>query len=282
MYYKSKTRKRSKVGKLVKSRKYSNLRKHSKKRRGTYKYRTKTQYLHKKRISITRKRNGRKMYGGVGECDTAVEKRARDAIATFPKGFKTFFDILEKCPDIIKNGDVQREYTQKIELKDGTRKIGYIGLLGLQLINYLNARITKLRIQRDELIKTGTRDNDELLNDIKKKIGNLKTAISLMDQVAAAPGIGEDQLKTVRGNVDERYYDCYVKLYNELADELELEKRNIPLSTSLCYFSKNSQNYDIDTDSEVCDTDSEVCDTCCIPTGVIDNTEPTTKRQRVQ
>ena len=272
MYYKSKTRKRSKVGKLVKSRKYSNLRKHSKKRRGTYKYRTKTQYLHKKRISITRKRNGRKMYGGVGECETAV-KRARDAIATFPKGFKTFFDILEKCPDIIRGGDVQREYTQKIELKDGTQKTGYIGLLGLQLINYLYVKITNLRKQRDILRGQGVQGNDERLNDIEKKIENLKIAISLMDQVAAAPGIGEEQLLTVRGNVDKRYYDCYVKLYNELADELELEKRNIPLSTSACDFSQSR------------DSDSDVCDDCRIPERIEDTEDiknHPTKRQRMQ
>jgi hypothetical protein len=256
MYYKSITRKKRKVKKVIKSRKYSNLRKYSKKRTGTYKYRNKTQNLRKKRISITRKRNGRKMYGGVGECDTAVE-RARAAIATFPKGFKTFFDILEKCPGIIQDGDVQREYTQKIELKDSTRKIGYIGLLGLQLINYLYAKITKLRALRD---KGDT--------EVIPKIENLKTAISLMDQVAAAPGIGEDQLKTVRGNVDERYYDCYVILYNKLADKLDIEKRDIPLSTSACDF------------SETCDSDREVCDTCCIPTGAIDNTEPPEKRQK--
>lgn len=257
MYYKSKTRKKRKVKKVIKSRKYSNLRKYSKKRTGTYKYRNKTQNLRKKRISITRKRNGRKMYGGVGECDTAVE-RARAAIATFPKGFKTFFDILEKCPDIIQDGDVQMEYTQKIELKDGTRKIGYIGLLGLQLINYLYVKITNLRKQRD---KGDT--------EVIPKIENLKRAISLMDQVAAAPGIGGVQLQTVRGKVDERYYDCYVKLYNKLASELEIQKRMIPLSTSACDF------------SQTCDSDSEeVCDTCCIPTGAIDNTEPTAKRQK--
>jgi hypothetical protein len=270
MNYKSKTRKRGKVGKLVKSRKYSKLRKYSKKRRSTYKYRNKTQNLRKKRISITRKRNGRKMYGGEGECDNKVIRdievqKAKSAIASFPEGFKTFVDILETCPDVIQDGYVQREYTQKIELKDGTRKIGYIGLLGLQFINYLNARITKLRIQRDELIKTGVQDNDELLNDIKQKIGNLKTAISLMDQVAVAPGVGEEQLKTVRGNVGEKYYDCYVKLYHKLADKLDIEKRDIPLSTSACDFSKTCDS----------DTDSEVCDTCCIP----DNLDFAIKRQ---
>lgn len=275
MNYKSKTRKRGKVKKLVKGRKYSNLRKHSKKRRGTYKYRNKTQNLRKKRISITRKRNGRKMYGGEGECNNEVEK-AIAAIRIFPRGFKTFFDILEKCPDVITDGDVQREYTQKIELKDGTRKIGYIGLLGLQFINYLNARITKLRIQREELIKTGAQDNDERLNDIKQKIVNLKTAISLMDQVAAAAAITRMQLKTVRGKVDEKYYDCYFKLYHKLADELDIEKRDIPLSTSACDFSQNSQN------SQNCDTDSEVCDTCCIPDNLDqpDVEEPPEKRKK--
>jgi hypothetical protein len=210
------------------------------------------------------------MYGGVGECDTAVE-RARAAIATFPKGFKTFFDILEKCPDIIQ--DVQNEYTGKIELKDGTQKTGYIGLLGLQLINYLYVKITNLRKQRDILRGQGVQGNDERLNDIEKKIQNLKRAISLMDQVAAAPGIGEEQLLTVRGNVDKRYYDCYVKLYNELADELELEKRNIPLSTSACDFSQS------------CDSDSDVCDDCCIPERIEDTEDikkHPTKRQRMQ
>jgi len=261
MYYKSITRKKRKVKKVVKSRKYSKLRKHSnlrkysKKRTGTYKYRNKTQNLRKKRISITRKRNGRKMYGGVGECDTAVE-RAKVAIASFPKGFKTFFDILETCPDIIQ--DVQMEYKQKIQLKDDEgNPTGYLGLLGLQLINYLHARITKLRIQRDELIKTDAQDNDERLKDIKQKIETLKTAISLMDQVAAAPGVGEEQMSNIKERVDKKYYECYVKLYNELATKFDLKKRSIPLSTSLCYFSQNSQN---------CNSDSEVCDTCCIPT----------------
>jgi hypothetical protein len=253
MYYKSITRKKRKVKKVIKSRKYSNLRKYSKKRTGTYKYRNKTQNLRKKRISITRKRNGRKMYGGVGECDTAVE-RARAAIATFPKGFKTFFDILEKCPGIIQDGDVQREYTQKIELKDSTRKIGYIGLLGLQLINYLHARIIKLRKQRDNLKEKDASDNHELLIDIETKYENLKTAISLMDQVAAAPGITETQLVgTIKARVDTKYYDCYVELYNKLASELKIENRMIPLSTSACDFSHS------------CDSDQEVCGTCCIP-----------------
>ena len=212
------------------------------------------------------------MYGGEGECNNEVEKaievqRAIDAIRIFPIGFKTFFDILEKCPDVIQDGDVQLEYTQKIELKDGTRKIGYIGLLGLQFINYLYAKITKLRALRDKL-----RETDAQGNDIETKINNLKRAISLMDQVAAAPGVGEGQLQTIRSNVDKKYYDCYVKLYNELAYELELEKRNIPLSTSACDFSRTCDS----------DSDSDKCDNCCIPTGVIDNTEPTTKKQRVQ
>ena len=94
MNYKSKTRKRGKVGKLVKSRKYSKLRKYSKKRRSTYKYRNKTQNLRKKRISITRKRNGRKMYGGE-ECKDRADD-AKSAIESFPKGFKAFFNILEE------------------------------------------------------------------------------------------------------------------------------------------------------------------------------------------
>ena len=296
MNYKSKTRKRGNVTKLVKGRKYSNLRKHSKKRRGTYKHRNKTQHLRKKRISITRKRNGRKMYGGEGECNNEVEKaievqRAIAAIASFPKGFKTFFDILEKCPDVIQDGHVQREYTQKIELKDGTRKIGYIGLLGLQLINYLNTRITKLRIQRDELekyLKNYEHSIQEImkvekyqeLEKIKTKIDSLKTAISLMDQVAAAPGVVEGQLQTVRSNVDKKYYDCYVKLYNELTEKFNIGKKitQKPLSTSLCYFSETCDS----------DTDSEVCDTCCIPNNLDfaikrqNNTTPTDQHEKRQ
>ena len=282
MNYKSKTRKRGKVKKLVKTRKYRKILKYSKKRRGTYKYKNKTQNLRKKIISITRKRNGRKMYGGEGECNNEVERdievqRAIAAIGNFPRGFKTFFDILEKCPDVIQDGHVQREYTQKIELKDGTRKIGYIGLLGLQLINYLNTRITKLRIQRDELEKYlknyehSMQENMKVekyqeLEKIKTKIDSLKTAISLMDQVAAAPGVVEGQLQTVRSNVDKKYYDCYVKLYNELTEKFNIGKKitQRPLSTSLCYFSE-----DCESDSE------EVCNDCCIP----DNLDFAIKRQ---
>jgi hypothetical protein len=248
MNYKSITRKKRKVKKVVKSRKYI------KKRRSTYKYRNKTQNLRKKRTSVKQKHTRRKMYGGEEECDTKEKKTAAiAAIKSFPKGFKTFFDILEKCPGIIQ--DVQMEYKQKIQLKDDEgNPTGYLGLLGLQFINYLNARITKLRIQCDELIKTDAQDNDERLKDIKQKIENLKTAISLMDQVAAAPGITGNQMLNIKERVDKKYYDCYVKLYNQLAKEFKLKEISYPLSTSLCYFSQN------------CNSDSEVCDTCCIPT----------------
>jgi len=248
MYYKSKTRKRGKVGKLVKSRKYSKLRKYSKKRRSTYKYRNKTQNFYKKRTTLERKRSRRKMYGGEGKCNNEV-KRAIDAtIASFPKGFKTFVDILETCPDVIHS--VRDEYKKKIELKDHTRNsTGYVGLLGLQFINYLYVRITKLRNQRD------SGDKSVIL-----KIENLKTAISLMDQVAAAPAITGEQIPNIKEKVDTKYYDCYVKLYNKLASELKIENRMIPLSTSLCYFSQNC-----DSDSDVCNSDSKVCDNYCLP-----------------
>lgn len=258
MNYKSKTHKKRKVKKVVKSRKYI------KKRRGTYKYRNKTQRLRKKRSSVKQKHTRRKMYGGEGECDTEEKKTAAiAAIATFPKEFKTFFDILEKCPDIIQDGDVQREYTQKIELKDNKgNPTGYLGLLGLQLISYLHARITKLRKQRDKLRKQrdnlkeqsvqSVPGNDKLLIDIENKIESLKTAISLMDQVAAAPGITKNQLVNIEARVHEKYYDCYVKLYYELAKQFDL-KNNHPVSTSACYFSDD------------CNSDSDVCDTCCIP-----------------
>jgi hypothetical protein len=242
MYYKSKTRKRGKNKKLVKSRNYIKIQKYSKKRRSTYKYRNKTQHLRKKRTTLERRHSRRKMYGGE-ECQDQVDTvdKAKSAIASFPKGFKTFFDILEDCPEVIQS--VSDEYKKKIQLKDDAgNSTGYLGLLGLQLINYLNARITKLRNQRDS--------GD---NSVIPKIEILKTAISLMDQVAAAPGVGEGQLQTVKEYVDKKYYDCYVKLYNKLATKFDLKKRSIPLSTSACYFSQN------------CLSESEVCDDCCVP-----------------
>jgi len=261
MNYKLKTHKKRKVKKVVKSRKYSNLRKYSKKRTGTYKYRNKTQNLRKKRTSVKQKHTRRKMYGGVGECNTDLERasaveKAIDAIATFPKGFKTFIDILEKCPDIMKNETLKNIYKEKIELKhDNGQSTGYLGLLGLQLINYLHARITKLRKQRDNLKEQSVPGNDKLLIDIENKIESLKTAISLMDQVAAAPAITETQLiGTIKARVDTKYYDCYVRLYNNLARQLHLQEKSNPVSTSMCYFSQN------------CDSDSDVCDDCCVPT----------------
>lgn len=251
MYYKSKTRKRGKVRKLVKSRKYSKLRKYSKKRRSTYKYRNKTQKFYKKRTTLERRRSRRKMYGGE-ECKDRVDE-AKSAIASFPRGFKTFVDILETCPDVIHS--VRDEYKKKIELKDHTRNsTGYVGLLGLQFINYLYVRIKKLRNQRD------SQDESVLL-----KIKNLKTAISFMDQVAAAPAITGEQMSNIRKRVDEKYYDCYVKLYNKLAEEFKLKEIDDPISTSACYFSETCGS----------DSDSEVCDTCCIP----DNLDFAIKRQ---
>lgn len=84
MNYKSKTHKKHKVKKVVKSRKYI------KKRRSTYKYRNKTQNLRKKRTSVKQKHTRRKMYGGEGECDTEEKKTAAitaaiTAIESFPK-----------------------------------------------------------------------------------------------------------------------------------------------------------------------------------------------------
>ena len=118
------------------------------------------------------------------------------------------------------------------------------------------------------------------LKKFNPKIDSLKTAISLMDQVAAAPGVVEGQLQTVRSNVDKKYYDCYVKLYNELTEKFNIGKKitQKPLSTSLCYFSETCDS----------DTDSEVCDTCCIPNNLDfaikrqNNTTPTDQHEKRQ
>lgn len=278
MYYKSKTRKRGKNKKLVKSRNYIKIQKYSKKRRSTYKYRNKTQHLRKKRTTLERRHSRRKMYGGE-ECQDQVDTvdKAKSAIASFPKEFKTFFDILEDCPEIIPH--VSDEYKQKIELKNDKREsTGYLGLLGLQLINYLRLRITKHRTQRDKLEKN-LKNYEHLMQEnmkvkkylelekIKTKIDSLKQAISLMDQVAAAPAITEVQVSDIKKRVDKKYYDCYIELYNELAEEFELKKRDDPLSTSACYFSQDF------------DSQSEVCDDSCVPESIEDIEHPT-KRQK--
>jgi len=281
MNYKSKTRKRGKYKKLVKTRKYRKILKYSKKRRGTYKHRNKTQHLRKKRTTLERRHSRRKMYGGE-QCQDQVDTvdKAKSAIASFPNEFKTFFDILEDCPEIIPY--VSDEYKQKIELKnDKGESTGYLGLLGLQLINYLHFRITKHRTQRDKLEKY-LKNYEHLMQEnmkvekyqelekIKTKIDRLKQAISLMDQVAAAPAITEVQVSDIKKRVDKKYYDRYIELYNELAEEFELKKRkkrDDPLSTSACYFSQN------------CDSEGEVCDDSCVPESNEDNEHPT-KRQK--
>jgi len=138
--------------------------------------------------------------------------------------FRDLVDALENNPSILMNGDLQTDYKNMIELKDG-----YIGLTGLKFINYLWERIIELYKKEDK---------EEYKEKYKEKYENLQEAISLMDQNAVAMGITCDQLSTIQSitkDQDVNYYCCYLKLFNELAHKLRIVQRHIPLSTSACH-----------------------------------------------
>lgn len=122
-----------------------------------------------------------------------------------------------------------------IELSNSGALTGYLGLDGLKFLNYLWSRV-------------------KLLSEYSENYTNLKSAISLMDQLALAPGIITKQLSKIRTlSPNQYYYTCYYKLFNVLSSKMKIEVRKIPLSSSACYF-----NEDCD---DSCDSDGE----CCTP-----------------
>ena len=167
------------------------------------------------------------------------------AVDKFPKGFKEFVDILEKNPDVMNDYSILDLYRRKIELKSKNGEpTGFIGKIGLQFVNYLLSRIKKI-------------DKDSI------EYKNLKKAISLMDQNAAAPGITCEQLDDISKRTTKAYYCCYEKLFNKLKRELQIEIRGVPVSTSACC---NPRRYDCNTTE--CDDSCTDAETCCTPTGL--------------
>jgi hypothetical protein len=212
--------------------------KRSHSRNNKYKKTRSRKYI-KKRRNMTRRRvlRGGLDYDNIQLAFAAVDK--------FPKGFKEFVDILKRDPYVMMDGGILELYKRKIELKSPTGdNTGFIGKIGLQFVNYLLSRIKK--INKDSI-----------------EYDNLQTAISLMDQNAAAPGITCEQLNHIKKRTSKAYYCCYIKLFNELAKELEIKIRDIPVSTSACC---KGRRYDCNLNE--CDDSCTNADTCCIPTGL--------------
>jgi len=194
---------------LTRRRQFKNRSKHS--RNNKYKKTRRGKYV-KKRRDVTRRRVLR---GGdkrrrprdidISDIDLSDENKS--------DRFRDLVDALQTNPEILNDYGLQTAYKKMIELDNG-----YIGLTGLKFINYLWERINMLD------------DKDD-----KDEYENLQAAVSLMDQNAIAMGITCQQLPAIQSRTDPNYYCCYLKLFNELARKLRIDKRRIPLSTSACH-----------------------------------------------
>ena len=214
---------------VKKKSKHSRNNKYKKTRRGKY---------IKKRRSVSRRRVLR---GGDVDVQGII-----DAIANSRADrFKLLVDGLENNPSILHNPNLQIAYKFMIELRKDGAPTGYIGLAGLKFLNYLWSRIQKLLPNHKDAA-------------VVSKLTNLQTAISLMDQLALAPGVVNEQLPTIRKlSPDPYYYSCYEKLFNILCSLMSLKSREIPLSSSACHM------------NDVCSKDNDdVCNSqgeCCLP-----------------
>jgi len=228
------------------------------KKRGKYsrhnKYKkTRSRKYIKKRRGVTRRR----VLRGGDERHSPYSNHIIEVIVTAiansrPERFKLLVDGLEIDPTILYDYRLQQAYKYMIELllPDGTSS-GYIGLTGLKFLNYLWARIKKL-IESSK-IPTGV-----INQDVLQKYKNLQKAISLMDQLALAPGVTCEQLNKIRELApNSYYYKCYEYLFKELSSLMSLSSRNIPVSSSAC-------RLDGDCDVDSCDSNGE----CCSPRGL--------------
>ena len=214
---------------LTRRRQVKNRSKHS--RNNKYKKTRRRKYI-KKRCSVKRRR----VLRGGEEVDV---QGIIDAIDNGEKNrFSLLVDGLENDPTILTGTDLQNSYKNMIELSKSGVLTGYLGLPGLKFLNYLWARV-------------------KLLNPTTPNYKNLKKAISLMDQLALAPGVTREQLGVIQKLApNQDYYKCYYKLFNDLRTMMNVENRNIPVSSSACHM------------NDECGKGNDSCDSygkCCSP-----------------
>ena len=128
------------------------------------------------------------------------EEKIIESIKNFPHTFDTFYDSFLQQPDdelkkIIQ--EIKEDYTKKITINSTGE---YPNITGLQLISYLTYKYIN--------------------SNSKYERGKIKYFISLLDQIAAAPGVRETDLDIIRKLVDPYYFECYKKLYEDISKRL--------------------------------------------------------------
>ena len=213
---------------LTRRRQVKNRSKNS--RNNKYKKTRREKYI-KKRRSVTRRRVLR------GGDKVNVEVIINSIKNKDPDRFKLLVKALENDPNILTDSKLQEAYKDMIQLSPSGVPTGYLSLAGLKFLNYLWSIVKNLR-------KRSFR--------YKIRYKNLQKAISLMDQNATALGITSEQLSTIQKlSPDAYYYTCYCKLFNDLSNKMEIEVRNIPVSSSACYMN--------DDCNDSCNSDGECC-----------------------
>jgi len=128
------------------------------------------------------------------------EEKIIESIKNFPRTFDTFYDsFLKQEDDELKKiiQEIKEDYTKKITINSTGE---YPNITGLQLISYLTYKYIN--------------------SNNKYERGKIKYFISLLDQIAAAPGVRETDLDIIRKLVDPYYFECYKKLYQDISERL--------------------------------------------------------------
>lgn len=142
------------------------------------------------------------------------QQKIISSINNFPHTFDIFYSQLllasyDELQKIIEK--FKLEYSEAITLQP---QGAYLNINGLKFINYLRSKFVNSTDQNE-----------------KDKI---KRVISLLDQCGAAPGVRISDLKVIKEQVEERYFECYKKLYEDIYRKLFKCDNNdcYPVSTS--------------------------------------------------
>jgi hypothetical protein len=136
---------------------------------------------------------------------------------------------IDKLPDAIK--DMKEKYTEQTTIRNINPTGAFLNMNGLKFVSYLHGKYKRAN------------------KETKKKI---RSIISLFDQCNMSQGVRITDLAIIEGKVDERYYACYKKLYNEIYTKLFPNGNSdcFPVSTSAVTQTLNVINEDDDDDDD--------------------------------
>lgn len=148
------------------------------------------------------------------EQKSVVNQQIISSINNFPHTFDKFYsDLLSAHDDDLSKliEYIKLSYSSAITFQP---QGAYLNIIGLKWINYLRSKFVNSKTPSE-----------------RQKI---QKVISLWDQYGAAQGVRISDLEVIKEQVDERYFECYKKLYEDIYRKLFKCKNEdcYPVSTS--------------------------------------------------